>query len=151
MRFLETALVSATLPVSRQGEQVQRSRWEGGRFHVARTWTWPLLKQLLRGRLRLAEPLFDIAGLPMAYGVFALLLALCVPVAGIRIYAIASLLVVAAHVLAAAASRAGCSEDAGAAGYVADLHLVEASSSSRGSAWIEGEGSMDSHQPGLQL
>ncbi|MGA7316462.1 MAG: glycosyltransferase family 2 protein [Silvibacterium sp.] len=104
VRFLETAQVSATLPVSKQGEQVQHSRWEGGRFHVARTWTWPLLKQLLRGRIRLSEPLFDIAGLPMAYGVFALLLALCVPVAGIRIYAVASLLVIAAHVLVAAAS-----------------------------------------------
>jgi cellulose synthase/poly-beta-1,6-N-acetylglucosamine synthase-like glycosyltransferase len=104
VRFLETALVSAALPASREGEQVQRSRWEGGRFHAARSWAWPLLQQLLRGRLRLAEPLFDVAGLPMAYGVFALLLALCVPVTGIRIYALASLLVIAAHVLAAAAS-----------------------------------------------
>jgi cellulose synthase/poly-beta-1,6-N-acetylglucosamine synthase-like glycosyltransferase len=104
VRFLETALVSATLPASREGEQVQRARWEGGRFHAARVWTGPLLGQLLRGRLRVAEPLFDVAGLPMAYGVFALLLALCVPIAGIRIYAIASLLVIAAHVLAAAAS-----------------------------------------------
>jgi len=104
VRFLETVLVSATLPASRDGEQVQRSRWEGGRFHAARVWTGPLLGQLLRGRLRLAEPLFDVAGLPMAYGVFALLLALCVPVPGIRIYAIVSLLVIAVHVLAAAAS-----------------------------------------------
>jgi hypothetical protein len=42
--------------------------------------------------------------LPMAYGVFALSLALCVPVTGVRIYALASLLVVVLHVLAAAAS-----------------------------------------------
>ncbi len=104
VRFLESVLVSATLPASREGEQVQRSRWEGGRFHAARVWTGRLLGQLLRGRFRVAEPLFDLTGLPMAYGVFALLLALCVPMAGIRIYAIASLLVVAAHVLAAAAS-----------------------------------------------
>jgi cellulose synthase/poly-beta-1,6-N-acetylglucosamine synthase-like glycosyltransferase len=104
VRFLETVVVSATLPASREGEQVQRSRWEGGRFYAARVWTGPLLKQLLRGRLRAAEPLFDVAGLPLAYGVFALLLALCVPVSGIRMYAVASLLVVVAHVLAAAAS-----------------------------------------------
>jgi cellulose synthase/poly-beta-1,6-N-acetylglucosamine synthase-like glycosyltransferase len=104
VRFLETVLVSASLPASREGEQVQRSRWEGGRFYAARVWTGRLLGQLLRGRIRVAEPLFDLAGLPMAYGGFALLLALCVPVAGIRIYAIASLLVIAAHVLAAAAS-----------------------------------------------
>jgi cellulose synthase/poly-beta-1,6-N-acetylglucosamine synthase-like glycosyltransferase len=104
VRFLESALVSATLPASQQGEQVQRSRWEGGRFHVARNQVGPLFGKLLRGRLRLFEPLVDLAGLPMAYGVFALLLALCIPVAGIRIYALASLLVVAAHVVIAAAS-----------------------------------------------
>ena len=104
VHFLETARVLASLPASEQGENVQRSRWEGGRFRAARSWTWPLLKQVLRGNLRMAEPLLDVAGLPMAYGVLALLLALCVPVPGIRIYAAASLLVVVLHVLAAAAS-----------------------------------------------
>jgi cellulose synthase/poly-beta-1,6-N-acetylglucosamine synthase-like glycosyltransferase len=104
VRFLEGTLVSASLPTSEQGEQVQRSRWEGGRFHVARTWVGRLLGQVMRGRLRLIEPLIDLAGLPMAYGVFALLLALCIPVAGIRIYALAALLVVFAHVLVAAAN-----------------------------------------------
>ena len=104
VQYLETARVLAALPASKQGENVQRSRWEGGRFRAARTWTWPLVKQILRGRVRMAEPLLDVASLPMAYGVFALLLALCIPVTGVRIYALASLLVVAAHVLAAAAS-----------------------------------------------
>ena len=104
VQYLDSARVSASLPASKQGENVQRSRWEGGRFHAARTWTWPLLKQVVRGKLRMAEPLLDVAGLPMAYGVFALLLALCIPVTGVRIYALASLLVVVLHVLAAAAS-----------------------------------------------
>jgi cellulose synthase/poly-beta-1,6-N-acetylglucosamine synthase-like glycosyltransferase len=104
VQYLDSARISASLPASKQGENVQRSRWEGGRFHAARTWTWPLLKQVVRGKLRMAEPLLDVAGLPMAYGVFALLLALCIPVTGIRIYAVASLLVVVLHVLAAAAS-----------------------------------------------
>jgi cellulose synthase/poly-beta-1,6-N-acetylglucosamine synthase-like glycosyltransferase len=104
VQYLETARVLASLPASKQGENVQRSRWEGGRFHAARTWSWPLLKQVLRGKLRMAEPLLDVAGLPMAYGVFALLLTLCIPVTGVRIYALASLLVVMLHVLTAAAS-----------------------------------------------
>ncbi len=104
VQYLETARVLASLPASKQGENVQRSRWEGGRFHAARTWTWPLLKQVVRGKLRMAEPLLDVAGLPMAYGVFVLLLALCIPVTGVRIYALASLLVIVLHVLAAAAS-----------------------------------------------
>ena len=30
---------------------------KGGRFHAARTWTWSPAGQLLRGRLRMAEPL----------------------------------------------------------------------------------------------
>jgi len=102
VHFLEGVLVSASLPASKQGENVQRSRWEGGRFRAARTWTWPLLRQVLAGRFRMAEPLFDVAGLPMAYGVFALLLTLLIPVPGIRIYALISLLIAASHVLAAA-------------------------------------------------
>ena len=102
--FLEGSVVSASLPASSQGETVQRTRWEGGRFHAARIWTLPLLRQVLRGRLRLAEPLFDVACLPMAYGVFALLLAACIPVPAIRVYALFSLAVVAAHVLAAASA-----------------------------------------------
>jgi cellulose synthase/poly-beta-1,6-N-acetylglucosamine synthase-like glycosyltransferase len=104
VHFLEGARVWASLPASSQGETIQRSRWEGGRFHAARVWTLPLFSQVLRGRLRLIEPLFDVACLPMAYGVFALLLAACIPVPAIRIYAVVSLMVVAAHVLAAAAA-----------------------------------------------
>jgi cellulose synthase/poly-beta-1,6-N-acetylglucosamine synthase-like glycosyltransferase len=104
VRFLEGARVSASLPASGEGETVQRSRWEGGRFHAARVWALPLLGQVLRGRLRLGEPLFDVASLPMAYGVFALLLAACIPVPAIRFYALASLMVVTGHVLAAAAA-----------------------------------------------
>ncbi|MBV8114562.1 MAG: glycosyltransferase family 2 protein [Silvibacterium sp.] len=104
VRFLEGALVSAALPVSSEGATVQRSRWEGGRFHAARVWALPLAGQVLRGHLRLAEPLLDVACLPMAYGVFALLLAACIPVPAIRFYALASLMVIAGHVLAAAAA-----------------------------------------------
>ena len=104
VRFLEDARVWASLPASSEGETVQRSRWEGGRFHAARVWILPLFAQVLRGRLRLAEPLFDVSCLPMAYGVFALLLAACIPVPAIRAYALISLVVVAGHVLAAAAA-----------------------------------------------
>ena len=104
VRFLEGARVWASLPASSEGETVQRSRWEGGRFHAARAWTLPLLGQVLRGRLRLLEPMFDVACLPMAYGVFALLLAACIPVPPVRFYAAVSLMVVAGHVLAAAAA-----------------------------------------------
>jgi hypothetical protein len=57
---------------------------------------------ILRGRLRLFEPLCDLAGLPMAFGVFFLIVAACLPVLWLRWYAAFSIAVVAAHVLTAA-------------------------------------------------
>jgi cellulose synthase/poly-beta-1,6-N-acetylglucosamine synthase-like glycosyltransferase len=102
VRYIEDALISADFPESRAGETVQRSRWEGGRLHTARVWALPLIGKVLGGRLRLLEPLCDLTGLPMAYGVFALLLALCLPLAWLRWYAAVSLGIVLAHVLAAA-------------------------------------------------
>ena len=102
MRYLEEALISADFPESRAGESVQRSRWEGGRLHTARIWALPLVGKIVRGRLRLLEPLCDLTGLPMAYGAFALLLAVCLPLAWLRWYAAVSLGIVLAHVLTAA-------------------------------------------------
>jgi len=102
VRYLDEALISADFPESRAGEAVQRSRWEGGRLHTARNWAVPLMGSILGGRPRLFEPLCDLTGLPMAYGVFALLLAVCIPLAWLRWYAAVSLAVILAHVLAAA-------------------------------------------------
>lgn len=102
VQYLDDAVISADFPESRAGEAVQRSRWEGGRLHTARVWALPLLGKVLRGNLRLFEPLCDLAGLPMAFGVFALLLAACIPLAWLRWYAAVSLAVVLAHVLTAA-------------------------------------------------
>jgi cellulose synthase/poly-beta-1,6-N-acetylglucosamine synthase-like glycosyltransferase len=102
VRYLEQALISADFPESRAGEAVQRSRWEGGRLHTARIWAAPLAGKILRGQLRLIEPLCDLTGLPMAFGAFALLLAACLPLAWLRWYAALSLGVVLAHVLTAA-------------------------------------------------
>jgi cellulose synthase/poly-beta-1,6-N-acetylglucosamine synthase-like glycosyltransferase len=102
VHYLNQALISADFPESRSGEAVQRSRWEGGRLHTARVWALPLAGKILHGRLSLLEPLCDLTGLPMAYGVFALLLAVCLPLAWLRWYAAVSLAIVLAHVLAAA-------------------------------------------------
>ena len=99
--FLEYAVVSAELPVSGSGETSQRSRWEGGRIRVARMWFLPLLKQVVSGRLSMIEPLLDLAGLPLAFGVSVLIAACFVPIDAVRIYAAASLTVVAGHVLVA--------------------------------------------------
>ena len=102
VRYLDDARISADFPESHAGESVQRSRWEGGRLLTARRWALPILGKMLAGRPRLFEPLCDLTGLPLAFGVFALLVAVCLPLPWLRWYAAASLLVVLAHVLAAA-------------------------------------------------
>src|SRR3984885_1427638 len=102
VRYLDEAVISADFPESRAGEAVQRSRWEGGRLLTARKWALPLAGKILQGRLRLLEPLCDLSGLPLAFGVFALLIAVCLPLAWLRWYAAVSLGVVLAHVLTAA-------------------------------------------------
>jgi len=102
VRFIDYAVVSAELPVSRTGETSQRSRWEGGRIRVARMWTLPLLRQIVRGRISMVEPLLDLAGLPLAFGVSALLAVSLIPIHAVRIYGIVSLAIVIIHVLLAA-------------------------------------------------
>ncbi|MBT9330256.1 glycosyltransferase family 2 protein [Paracidobacterium acidisoli] len=102
VRFIGEAIVSSDGPSSAAGESVQQSRWQGGRLRVARVWLPRLFRQLLRGRLRLLEPMLDLAGLPMAFGVAALVAACFVPILWVRIYALTSLAVAVIHVLTAA-------------------------------------------------
>jgi cellulose synthase/poly-beta-1,6-N-acetylglucosamine synthase-like glycosyltransferase len=102
VRYIDSAMISADFPESRAGESVQRSRWEGGRLNAARNLAGPLLGNVLRGRLRLIEPLCDLTGLPMAFAAFALLVALCLPLIWLRWYAAISLAVILGHVLTAA-------------------------------------------------
>jgi cellulose synthase/poly-beta-1,6-N-acetylglucosamine synthase-like glycosyltransferase len=100
--YIEDARISADFPETKTGESVQRSRWEGGRFGAARIWALPILGKVLKGRVRLIEPLWDLTGLPLAYGAFAVLLAACVPVFWVREYAVVALCVILLHVLTAA-------------------------------------------------
>jgi cellulose synthase/poly-beta-1,6-N-acetylglucosamine synthase-like glycosyltransferase len=79
----------------------QRSRWEGGRLRVARESIFPLLGQVIRGRVRLFEPTLDLLSLPMAFAVFLLLMCFLVPVLPLKLYAVAALCLLAFHVLIA--------------------------------------------------
>ncbi|WP_164981298.1 glycosyltransferase family 2 protein [Silvibacterium dinghuense] len=102
VRFIEYAVVSAELPVARTAEVSQRARWEGGRIRVAKMWTGPLLREILRGRLSMIEPLMDITGMPLAFGVSALIMVSILPLPVARIYGLFSLALVLTHVLLAA-------------------------------------------------
>jgi cellulose synthase/poly-beta-1,6-N-acetylglucosamine synthase-like glycosyltransferase len=102
VQFLDDAKVCSGMPPSKQGDAIQRSRWEGGRANAAVTWLGPLLQQLMRGRLRMLEPLLDLLSLPIGYVAFLLLLALCLPLEWLRVYALIAVAVLGGHVLAAA-------------------------------------------------
>jgi cellulose synthase/poly-beta-1,6-N-acetylglucosamine synthase-like glycosyltransferase len=101
-QFLENARVWSAMPPSKQGEATQRSRWEGGRANAAVTWFGPLVRQLMRGRLQMAEPLLDLVSLPIGYAAFLLSLALCLPLEWLRVYALIAVAILGCHVLAAA-------------------------------------------------
>jgi cellulose synthase/poly-beta-1,6-N-acetylglucosamine synthase-like glycosyltransferase len=102
VQFLHDARVWSGTPPSKQGEATQRSRWEGGRANAAVTWLGPLLRQLMRGRLRMVEPLLELMSLPIGYVAFLLLFALCLPLEWLRVYALAAGTILGCHVLAAA-------------------------------------------------
>jgi cellulose synthase/poly-beta-1,6-N-acetylglucosamine synthase-like glycosyltransferase len=102
VQFLRDALVSSGMPASKQGDATQRSRWEGGRLQVASAKLLPLLKQLATGNLRVLEPALDLASLPIGYAAALLLIAICLPLPWLRVYALVAVTVLAGHVLAAA-------------------------------------------------
>ncbi len=99
--FAEGAEVLADMPVQGKGVRTQRARWEGGRLRQAIDWAPRLATAVLRGRLRLLEPLLDLALLPLAFHVVLLVLALTLPVPWVRATAAAALAVVGLHVLTA--------------------------------------------------
>jgi len=102
VKFLQEAIVSSSLPGSAAGQDTQRVRWEGGRAGLARLWLAPLLKHLLRGQLRLLEPVLDLASLPIGYEASLLLFSLWLPMAWSRVYSGFAIAVIFVHVLAAA-------------------------------------------------
>jgi cellulose synthase/poly-beta-1,6-N-acetylglucosamine synthase-like glycosyltransferase len=146
VQFLDDAKVSSALPSTKQGETTQRSRWEGGRANAARTWLGPLLKQVTRGRLRALEPALDLASLPIGYGAALLMVAMILPLAWIRTYALLAVLAIACHVLVAAWSGTDFAGDmrvlARAPGYILwKLFMLPTlvRSSRTDSAWVRTE------------
>jgi len=104
VEFVDTAKVQGEMPISAKGTSTQRARWEGGRFYIMRQWAPKLLAEILRGRGRLIEPLFDLLGLPLAIEVSLLFIAAFLPFAWLRFYVVGAFTVIGIHLLAAAAS-----------------------------------------------
>ena len=152
VRFLDQARVSSGMPSSKAGDATQRSRWEGGRAHAAVTWLPPLLKQVTQGRLRMLEPVIDLASMPIGYASFLLFLAACLPLEWLRIYVLCAVCVLAGHVLAAAWSGPDFAADmrilARAPGYILwKLFMLPKllRSSRADAAWVRTE-----RQPAMQ-
>ena len=81
VQFVPGAEVVAEMPEASAAQQSQRARWEGGRILMRRQWAGPLVRRVLRGQLRLLEPLLDLLALPLASEAGLLALALAVGLA----------------------------------------------------------------------
>jgi len=103
VRFAEATRVLADMPAGGAGVRTQRARWEGGRLRMLREAAPGLAAAVLKGRMGLLEPLLELALMPLAYHVSALLVAAALPLAWLRWYAAAGLAAVALHVAAAIA------------------------------------------------
>ncbi len=107
VEFLKSATVSSELPQSPAAALTQRARWEGGRLRIARQWLPRLLRRAFSGCPMLLEPALELACLPLASEVVLLGICLLLPVAWLRIYALAAFAIILAHVAAAAAEGHG--------------------------------------------
>ena len=101
VRFLDQTTVRGQMPAAGAGVRTQRARWEGGRLLMVRQFLPALFADVLRGRIRMLEPLLDLSLLPLAYHIALLFGTLLIPFAPTRLYAGIGLAIVAFHVLAA--------------------------------------------------
>jgi cellulose synthase/poly-beta-1,6-N-acetylglucosamine synthase-like glycosyltransferase len=97
--FLEQTTVFGEMPVGGQGVKTQRSRWEGGRLRMLMQQGPALLGDVIRGRWRCLEPLFELLLLPLAFHMLLLLVALCSPQPFVRGLAIAGIAIVLFHLV----------------------------------------------------
>jgi len=67
--YVPSALVSSEAPQSSDAQATQTARWEGGRLRMLRSVAPRVAGRVLRGDLRLIEPLLDLAGMPIAIAV----------------------------------------------------------------------------------
>ncbi len=99
VRFTDATSVYGRMPVSGKAARTQRARWEGGRTRMLVDHGPSLLRGIMRGEIRLVEPLMDLLLLPLSFHVLLLLLTLFVLGDPVRTYALAGLGVVGLHVL----------------------------------------------------
>ncbi len=98
VQYIDRATVFAGVVQNWKDSETQTARWEGGRLKLLRKQYLALLLGILKGRLRLMEPLLDLAGLPIAlFVLFAGLLA-ALPLHASRLYALLCFTLLVLHV-----------------------------------------------------
>lgn len=153
VQFVDAAAVYGDMPVAGAGVKTQRARWEGGRFRMMAEKIPALTGEILRGRLRLAEPALDLLLLPLAFHVSLLLLALLAPTP-LREIALAGLGAVALHLFAAILVGGGTVKDIAALA-AAPLYIVWkillipklVATSRSGAAWVRTERAKEEKVP----
>ena len=145
VQFVDSAAVYGDMPAAGAGVKTQRARWEGGRFRMMAEKIPALTGEILRGRIRLAEPALDLLLLPLAFHVSLLLVALLAP-APLREIALAGLSAVVLHLFAAILVGGGTTKDVAVLA-AAPLYIVWKillipklfATSRSGAAWVRTE------------
>ncbi len=101
VHFCEATTVWSAVPTHGRVAAGQRARWEGGRFRMIREQSPALALEVLKGNLRLLEPLLELLLLPLAFHVFLLLCLLAIPSPLARFTAFVGLALVGLHVAVA--------------------------------------------------
>ncbi len=153
VQFVDCAAVYGDMPVAGAGVKTQRARWEGGRFRMMAEKIPALTGEILKGRLRLAEPALDLLLLPLAFHVSLLLVALMAPSPLCEI-AVAGLCAVVLHLFAAIFVGGGTMKDvavlAAAPFYIVwkILLIPKLIATSRsGAAWVRTERAKEEKAP----
>lgn len=101
VKFVKSTGVLADFPLSKEGNETQRARWEGGRFLLQRQFGPKLADKIFKGKTKLIEPFLELMTLPLSYEVIVLLLLLVIPVKVSQIYGIVGLFIIFIHLLMA--------------------------------------------------
>ncbi len=102
VQFLSHTTVWSDMPATGKEAQSQRERWEGGRFRVILDQVPRLFGgMLLRGRVRLIEPLLELLLLPLTFHILLLILLLIISKGWLTVYASCAFLLIFLHVIAA--------------------------------------------------
>jgi cellulose synthase/poly-beta-1,6-N-acetylglucosamine synthase-like glycosyltransferase len=98
--FADATTVRGLMPASGPGVVTQRTRWEGGRFHMIAHHVPQLARGVVKGQTALIEPMLELMLLPLAFHVTLLLITAAIPFRPARLYALCALALVGLHIAA---------------------------------------------------